>query len=279
MTEEVKNDIVVQTDTTTVDTPQLSTTEQEAMKYGWKPKDQWEGEADDFRPAKEFMERSSFFKKINDLNRKLDQSNSAVQALQKSHSVVHQKAYEQAMADLKAEHRTAVEAGDVAAADKAIDKMDAERMKAASAIQAAQVQVPTQDTDFAEFRERNATWYGEEGDDVMTIYADRVGFDYVQSKMAANQRPNPDSVYKHVEQKVREKFPDRFGSTKRAAPNPVGPSGSPAPRPKTSQKYSEADLPEEAARVMKQLIKQTDSKGKPIMTKEQYLKDFFGERK
>jgi len=275
--QDVKTDVKVEDKQAVA--PEFTKTEQEAIKYGWKPQDQWEGEVDDFRPAKEFMERSSFFKKINDLNRKIDQGNSALQALQQSHALVHRKAYEQAMVDLKAEHRAAVEAGDGNAADKVLDKMDSERQKAVVAQQAAAVQVPQNNAEFDEFREKNSAWYGEQGDDVMTIYADRAGFDYVQGQVAKGIRPTNQSVFDHVEKKVRDKFPDRFGSTKRAAPSPVGPSGSPTPRPKVASKHSEADLPEEAVTVMRNLLKQKDSKGKPLMTKEQYLTDFFGERK
>lgn len=282
MTEEVKDttaaapaDKVVETTTadTTADVvvPTYTVTEQEAIKYGWKPKDQWEGEPDEFRPAKEFMERASFFKKINDLNRKVEQSNKALTALKSHHDLVYQRAHEEALTKLKDEHRAAVEAGDVAAADKVIDKMDVVREDFQKARETSTVPIPQITADFEEFTDRNNNWYSK--DDVMTAYADRVGFQFAQNQIAAGQRPVPAEVFKFVEQKVREKFPDRFGTQKRTAPNPVGGSNSPTPRPKSQTTHSEADLPVEAKKVMDQLVRQG------VMKKEQYLKEFFGNNK
>ena len=195
MVDEVKSVVAPVVETPVVETPAApvyTATETEALKYGWKAKDQWEGEADDFRSAKEFMERASFFKKINDLNRKLEQTTGALSAMQQHHNHVYKTSYDQAMKDLKLEHRAAVEAGDPDKADGVLDKMEAKRQEAVQVVRSNQIQAPVINADFEDFVEKNQTWYGK--DEVMTAYADRLGFERANADVSSGRKPEPAKV-------------------------------------------------------------------------------------
>jgi hypothetical protein len=49
--------------------PQFTEIEQRAAEQGWRPQDEWDGEPDDWRTAREFLDRGEFFKKIDEQNR------------------------------------------------------------------------------------------------------------------------------------------------------------------------------------------------------------------
>lgn len=253
------------------DAPEYTEAEQQAMQGGWKPKEEWEGNPDDWRPAKDWLDRGSLFKKINDLNRKLEQTNGALGALQTHHKMVYDTAHKQALADLKAERRVALREGDVERVEQIEEQMEAKQAEAVQAQRTTNVQVPQVSAEFEDFASRNDSWYGK--DDVMTAYADRVGFAHAAALRQQGRMPTNELVLAEVEKKVREKFPNVFGTARKTAPNPVGPGTSPT-RPSTSQKVGrEAELPEEARSVMQSLVKSG------VMTKDQYLKEYFGKGK
>jgi hypothetical protein len=51
---------------TEVQNPVLTEIEQRASSRGWVPKDEWDGDPEEWRPAKEFIDRGELFKKIED---------------------------------------------------------------------------------------------------------------------------------------------------------------------------------------------------------------------
>lgn len=249
----------------------LNPTEAQAKAQGWMTKEEWVeagNDPEDHRPAREFKERGDFFKRISDQNRKIDQLSSALNALQTHHKVVYDKAYTRALADLKGQHRAAVEAGDVNRADQIIDRMEATKQEAAQAAQATTVQAPGVSADYEDFVTNNG-WYADNR--VMKAYADSVGNDYAfETKRNTGQWPTPAQVVKAVEKAVREEFPDKFG-VKKSAPSQsaVAGAGSPARPAPTVNGKSEKDLPPEAKEVMQSLVRSK------TMTKEQYLKEYF----
>lgn len=250
----------------------LSPTESEALNNGWMTKEQWVAAGhpeEEHRSAREWNERGSLFKRINDQNRKLEQITQAFNALQSHHKTVFARAHAQAIDDLKAQHRAAVEDGDLKKAEQIVDQIQIQKEQAVQA-QAQPTQIPVVSADFEEFTSRNSSWYGK--DDVMTAYADRLGFTYTAEQRNSGRVPNPGEVLKYVEEKVREKFPGTFGVQRsKATPSasPVGPAASPS-RPTAKASKSASELPAEAQAVMKTLIRQG------VMTEKQYLDEYFG---
>jgi hypothetical protein len=77
-------------------------------------------------------------------------------------------------------------------------------------------------------------------------------------------------VYEYVAKEVKARFPEKFGGNpKRSQPSPVEGAGK-GRTGHSSTKYSVKDLPEEDRRIMETIVRSG------TMTKEQYLKDYFG---
>jgi len=245
--------------------PELTPVEQEATSQGWKPKEQWEGDPEEWVSAGEFKRRGELFKKISDTNRRLDKATAALTALQSHQRQVYQAGYDAALTQLRADHKVAVEAGDVNLADKIVDKIEQTKQAAVVAAQTTSAP-PEPPAVLGEFMDKNQAWYQK--DDVMTAYADRVGHDFARAELQAGRKTDFAEVLAHVEKKVREKFPSSFGAKARVAPSVVD-GGSPNRQPFGARKsnFGENDLSDDERRVMKSFA---DS---GVMTKEEYISD------
>ena len=62
--------------------------ESEAREQGWKPKEEYEGDPEKWRPAKEFVERGELFGKIDVLGRELKETKKALKLLQEHNSKI-----------------------------------------------------------------------------------------------------------------------------------------------------------------------------------------------
>ena len=104
--------------------PQLTAAEQKAMEQGWVPQDQWEGDPEQWRPAKEFLDRGELFKKIEDQNRTIKEFKRALDDLKQHHSKTRETEYARALQALKAQKKTALEEGDADTVIKLDDQID-----------------------------------------------------------------------------------------------------------------------------------------------------------
>lgn len=201
---------------------ELSPIEQTASEQGWVPKEQWEeagNDPKDWRDAREFVDRGELFKTIHNTRRELKQAQGAVSALQKHQEYIFEKGYQKALADLKMERRQAVRNEDFERVeeiedqiDEVKEKHDAEKQAMQQSVAQAQA-VATPHPDFERWSQKNQ-WYFNEPE--MQEFADVTGIMY------AKRNPGADPMYvlKHIEDKVRKQFPDKFGA-RRAAPSPT----------------------------------------------------------
>ena len=90
---------------------EYSKIELEAMEMGWRPKEEFNGEEDDFIDAKEFVRRKPLFDKIDSTTRELKQFKKAFDALKGHYTAVHGSAYQQALANLKMTRKQAITDG------------------------------------------------------------------------------------------------------------------------------------------------------------------------
>lgn len=204
-----------------VDVVEPTEIEIEAIAQGWVTKEQWieSGRSpEDHRPAKEFVDRGDLYKTIHSTKRDLKQTQAALTALQRHHQFVFEKAHQQAVDDLKREKRTAIRNEEFERAeeiDTEIEETKAahEQEKQQVAVAQAQVAQTGPHPDFVEWTGRNQ-WYMIDND--LQEFADATGLVY------ANKHPgvDPRTVLKYVEDSVKRKFPEKFG-TKKAAPNAV----------------------------------------------------------
>jgi hypothetical protein len=94
------------------------------MEQGWVPQDEWEGDPEQWRPAKEFLDRGELFKKIEDQNRTIKEFKRALDDLKGHHAKTRETEYARAIQALKAQKIAALEDGDAAAVVKLDDQID-----------------------------------------------------------------------------------------------------------------------------------------------------------
>ena len=250
---ELENNVVPEDNNTPANNePQLSAAEEKAMDQGWVPQDQWEGDPDQWRPAKEFLDRGELFKKIEDQNRTIKEFKRALDDLKGHHAKTRETEYARALQSLKTQKKTALEDGDadsVIRLDDQIDLVKAEQSKLQ--VQDA-VQQPTQvDPEFTSWVDKNS-WY--ESNQPMRAYADALGRDLAFKGLT------PSAVLKEVERQVKMEFPNKFTNPNRNKPGSV--EGSTNKGGKSGDSYT---LSDDERRVMQRFVRTG------VMTEKEYI--------
>ena len=118
-----------QTDDNTGDnqTPEISNTERTALAAGWVSKDEWIAQGknpDDWRTAREFVERGELFDQIHQLQETHKKQSAAFKVLVDHHRKVRETAIAEAIQKLKHDKRIALENHDVERVFAIDDEMD-----------------------------------------------------------------------------------------------------------------------------------------------------------
>ena len=245
-------------------TTELSPVEQQALEQGWVPQDQWEGDPEQWRPAKEFVDRGELYKSIHTTKRELKQTQAALTTMQRHHQMVFEKAYNKALADLRQERRLAMREQDfdrVEAVEDKIQELNTERQQEAAQIAATQavINAPTINPQFQSFLDKNP-WYAE--DTELRAEADALGAGYMS-------RPDADrnKLLEHVEEKIKKLHPEKFGMQRKvAAPSAVAAVDRTGKKP-TKGVVSMSDVPEEMRSVIRNFVETTG------MSEQDYIKE------
>lgn len=247
----VENDV----NNTPAPASQASSYEDTAREQGWRPKEEWDGDPDKWRPAKEFVERGELFGKIDHMGKELKETRKALKMLQEHHSKVKETEYNRAITELKALQKQHLEAGD---SEKYLETTDIltdlkAEQKARQVIQ--ENTPPPVDPRFVSWTEQNK-WYST--DNKMRDYADMVGMDY------AKKHPNidPEDVLEYVAQEVKERFKDKFQNPNRSRPSAVEGASGTAPVNKVRFEMSEDEK-----KVMNTFVRNG------LMSREDYIKE------
>ena len=238
--------------------------EEQAKEQGWVTKDEWVAQGKDekeHRSAKEFVDRGELYRSIHSTKRELQQTRAALDSLAKHHQFVYNKAYQDAMQELKLERRAALKDGNteaVEAIEEDMAKLDTEHKEKTQAFvqeQNAARQGPPPELDA--WMTRNQ-WYTN--DEELRDEADAIGMIYLR------KGGDKTKLLNHVETKMKQKFPEKFGG-KKVAPNAVS---SVDRTNKRAPSGPEAELSELETKIMNDLVKSG------VMTKEQYIKELKG---
>jgi len=231
-------------------------TELRAMDSGWVPQDQWEGDPDQWRPAKEFVDRGDLFKKIDDQNRTVKELKRALDDMKRHHGQVRETEYARALTTLKAQKQIALEEGNAAEVVNLDDKIDLVREEQ-KALKQDNSEQPQQDNspapEFTNWVDRNK-WY--ESNQPMRAYADALGRDLAYKGM------QPSAVLKEVERLVKMEFPNKFTNPNRDKPGAV--EGSSNKGGKSADNFA---LSDDERRVMQRFVRSG------VMTEAEYVKD------
>lgn len=220
---------------------QYTDAEVKAMESGWVPKDQWEGDPDAWRPAKEFNDRGELFRKIDDQNRTVKELKKALEDMKRHHAAVRETEYARALSSLKAQKKTALEEGDAAQViqlDDQIDLVKEEQNKLKE--QPIEVQA-TANPEFVNWVDKNK-WY--ETNESMRAYADTLG------RNLAQKGYTPTQVLAEVAKQVRQDFPTKFSNPNRDKPAAVEGSSS-----KGGKNEDNFVLSDEQRRVMQRFVR------------------------
>lgn len=228
---------------------ELSPVELKAMEAGWVPETEWEGDPEQWRPAKEFLDRGELFKKIEDQNRTIKEVRRALDDLKTHHSKTRETEYARALAALKAQKKSALEEGDADSVIEIDDKIDLVKQEQSN----LKKETPTEpeiDPQFTAWVEKNR-WY--DTSQPMRAYADALGRDLAFKGLT------PREVLKEVEQKVKEEFPHKFKNPNRDLPGMVEGSSN-----KGGKGATAFTLSDEERRVMQRFVRTG------VMTEKEY---------
>lgn len=183
---------------------QLSAVEQKAIEMGWRPKEEFNGDEEDFIPADEFVRRKPLFDKIESQSKQIKSVHKALEALKTHFTTVREAEYMRALKDLKASRRDALAEGDADKFEQLDDeiKQVEQEAKKLQEVDIAPIEQERQiHPEFQQFLNKNP-WYSSIP--YMRAFADEQGKAFAERGMA------PKEVLKAVEKAVREEFPNKF---------------------------------------------------------------------
>jgi hypothetical protein len=238
--------------------PTLTPIEEKAIQMGWRPKEQFEGDEEEFIDAKEFVRRQPLFDRIESQNKQLKNVTKALEALKVHYTRVEEAAVQKAINQLKAQRKSALADGD----GDSFELIDDEIKKAEQQLSQIEqvknnpiVEETVVHPEWQAFQSRNP-WYTNTG--YMRKFADEIGAD-----LASKGIP-PVEVLKQVEQAVRKEFPNKFvNPNKEQAPTVEQSRGS----SKQTGKDSDSFMNEQERKVMNDLVRSG------LLTKEKYIAD------
>lgn len=239
----------------------------EAKRQGWVPEEEFNGPEGKWVDAETFVKKgkeiNALLRKDNEfLKREVAEMKSTMIEFKKFHAETEKRAYERAMADLREQKKEAIAAGDgekVLQVDDAIEDLKTARKEEKAAATPSNQPDPA----FLEWADNNP-WFGT--DKELTDEANLIGAVVKQQKPHLAGSDFLDEVTK----RVKKMYPEKFTNANRNRPNPV--EGTTAPKATNSRGAKGFnDLPPEAKAACQKFEKQG------LMTKEQYIKEYFGE--
>jgi hypothetical protein len=244
------------------------------MAMGWKPKDQWDGDPNEHRSAREFIDRGELLGKIKSANGEMKELKDMVRFLTDSQRKQYEVGYQTAIKDLKSAKVEALERGDHEAVVE-IDEQIAdtkEKMKAVKAQPQSNKPTIPEPSEITKSWLAANKWYNEEA--AMRAVANQLAVDYSRLNGA---NPDEAELYRYIDTHIRKAYPAQFEKKQqRVAPNPDGASraqaggaqGKSTDTPKQQFRDLLKTLSKEDARAAENLVE------RGYVNEEQFLKDF-----
>lgn len=214
MTTEVNQEVEVQKEV------ELTPIQQKAVDQGWKPKEQFQGEPDDFIDAAEFVRRGELFEKIERQSREVKQLKDALVAFKQHHTKVKEAEYNRALKAVEAARKQAFDEGDRDKFFALEQQMDSIKDEAALVKEAAKEVVEPSTPQALEVWAEKNSWY--QSNRAMTAFADRVGAELHAKGYTLEQ------ALREIDAEVRKEFPEKFQGNRRP-PQPESSSRAGAP--------------------------------------------------
>lgn len=236
---------------------QVSQAEATAREKGWVPKEEWEGDPEEWVPAKEFLARKPLFDSLHKQNKTIKQLKRTIDSMKDHFSHVREDAYKQAKADLERAKREAAADGNIEEYDKINDELQK--------LEPPKVEVIDTEELYENWKEENS-WF--ESNPKLRRYADGLASEI--------KRLNPEikieTLMDQVANQVKEDFPEVFNKQKpstKVDPGTRRVVTDPANDNPKVMKYS--DLDHDQKLVYHQLVKSKNNPG-GVFTHEEYMK-------
>ena len=230
--------------------------EAEARAKGWKPKEEYAGDVEEFQSAKRFLKNKELYdrvKKVDHLEKRLREADSTLNKVLSHQQVIIQGAVEQAISNLKAQRKDAITEGD---ADR-VEALDTEIERQ----RAIQVSAPRADGLHPDVK----AWLGEPENKWFHDDEELRDFAVFKNERYLKEHPGEFAAsLEFVDKEVKKAFPDKFANPRRKEPPAVEGGGRKAQG--TSHKYSISRLSPDQRLICEQYVRGG------IMSQDSYIK-------
>lgn len=239
--------------------PKLSAKEVEAQEIGWRPKDQWNGDPEDWVDARTFLRNGEFMGKIHNLNRQNKDLHTAVHDMKNMLSSAEKKGREAAIAELKTSKVEALRHGDyekVADIDERIAEAKADAVTAKTEVPNDPYVTYAQEVWF-----EGNKWFAEDAElreEFETVIRGKIGADVAKGKAT-----DPEEAFKYATSRIKKMYPEKFQKPKEAQQSVASASGTTRPSGKKGPSWG--DLNEEQAKIGNNFVRQG------VFSKAEYL--------
>lgn len=200
----------------------------EAYALGWRPKEEFNGDPEDYRSPREFVERGIMLKKIHDANREIRSMKYTVKNTENLLRKQAEAVRNQTLAELNSQKRNAIENGDV----KQVEYIEQEMQKHATPIHASDEEEKKQIA--AEWVKKNSSWFNKKTFENTQMVEEATRYDAWLHENNNDLDPAEalEQVTQHI--KTHERFAKYFENPARTSPPRVESATPTAIAPKKS---------------------------------------------
>jgi len=246
--------------------------EETAINQGWRPEAEFEGNAEDWRDARSFVEKGELFNVIHSMKRDAKVTKQALLDQSSMIEMAADNARNKLLAELKEARIEAKEEQDYAREDKINDKIDELKTKAKESKEKAVEDAPAQEPTYVITPMERAEWMASNPwysmDQVAANSANMLSESYLQSKPEATGR----EILEYVSSTMRNSRPDLFVNKNRSKPSTVSRAQTTVAK---AQKASAKNALPGYNQLMQAHKKQCDDYvASTGLTRKQWIKDF-----
>ena len=234
-TPEVVTEVVTEVTEPVVDTaPTLSEDEAIAIKSGWVPKEEFKGDLENWKTAKQFNEYGQLLDQTYQQKRKIQKLTETTEQLVSSIKDIQEQSYQKALNELKAKTRSAIEVGDV----EEVERLQDEQLKIKQTITPAVTpnNIPDHIIEAVKtFQDENKWFQGKTAKEIaMTQFAT------AREKELLTTGMDYGKILTTIKEEVRKDFSSYFTNQNQTLPSAVSAPTRPVAK---STKLSFSDLP------------------------------------
>lgn len=246
------------------ETSEYTATELRAMEQGWKPLDKWEGDPEDHRGAKEYLDRGELLGKIKSQNTQLHEIRGIVANMSEHNRRVYAAGYERALVELKVQKANALREGEAETVIELDDKID-ETKDAIRAITRPQQTQPSGPSEVTTSWVGRNEWY--KTNKVMRNHANGIASELGRQQPGISET----DLYEQIDAEMRKDFPEAYRKGVVSAPSPDGEGRrSVGGKPVAGGSFEKllGTMTETQAQIARSLVKSG------AITKEKYVEDW-----